>query len=158
SYSDNSSDLPKLVHSRAKIGERDSSTVPDTISDPEKNDLPRKQAELYREVHDKLGIEYLTSAHENHNQKIADWTPENLAKIVKEDLVSEEKEKLDVLSGITSKEEELVSKVSNASGIHVYGVNNNNTEVGETKVYYAERHKENEEDYDMCKAELLISS
>ena len=187
-YSDNRSDLPELVKSRAKLGDKDSSTVPDTVSNSEVDNLNKKQSNLYKEVHDELGIDYVSSAKEKHNQNIPDWTPEDLEKLgtvfdkleskeeaqklfdncydditrahasVREDLNAEEIEKLEVLNAIGNKEENLANKVVEASGMTVYGVNNNKPEVKEIKDSYQEMRKENEVHYDSCKAELLIAS
>ena len=81
--SDSSSYLPELVTTRAKLGDLDTSTVTDTVSDLEESKLNKEQANLYKEVHDELGIGYITAAKEKHDQTISDWIVEDLEKLGK---------------------------------------------------------------------------
>lgn len=87
--------------------------------------MNKDQSKLYKEVHYNLGIGYIYIAKEKHNQTIPDWTPQEIEKLgpvfklenkdeaqemfegcykdiyrayvsVKEDLLSEKEEKLEV--------------------------------------------------------------
>lgn len=85
--------MPDLVKSRAVLQDRDSSTVPDTISDSNQDNLNKDQSDLYKKVHDSLGIDYVTAAQKIHKQNIPDWEVKDLEKLGKVFIDTTDKQK-----------------------------------------------------------------
>ena len=85
--------MPDLVKSRAVLQDRDSSTVPDTINDSNQDNLNKDQSDLYKKVHDSLGIDYVTAAQEIHKQNIPDWGVKDLEKLGKVFIDTTDKQK-----------------------------------------------------------------
>lgn len=78
-YSSSNSDLPELAKSRAGLGDEDSSTVPDTVSDKSKDERNKAEAALNSELHDKLGID--TAYNVQTKVKVPDLSQEDLEKL-----------------------------------------------------------------------------
>lgn len=57
--------------------------MPDSVTDSNENNLNKKQSDLYKKVHDELGIDYVTAAKDLHKQNIPDWRRQDIEKLSK---------------------------------------------------------------------------
>lgn len=62
------------------------------------------------------------------------------------------------MAAISKQEDKTTDGLRNASGMNVYGLDNSNFESREIQKEYDKLLRDNEEHYDNCKAELLISA
>lgn len=71
--------MPEIVRSRAVIGEEDSSTVPDTVSDKSTNQRNKIEADLNHELHNREGLD--TAYHPETGIRVPDLNEEDIEKL-----------------------------------------------------------------------------